>query len=371
MTANWFDAHWFNLLLIPGILIGFTIHELGHALVAYHLGDYSQVKEGRISANPFRHISWVGIVFVILTGFGFPKLIRFEPKAFKDRYLDSYLVAVAGPGANFVAALIIFLSSALLVGLLNLTQVIEGKQAADILFFNRANPMATLKFNQAVQDVSLWVIAFSNRLWVANFMLGVISLLPLPPFDGFTILLSFVGMLRERRLKELTQQTAGQPTRITPRKLKAKPVYSQKKNVADIHFEAGTAYHQQGQFDDAIARYRQAIRLDESHGPSYVNMGLAYRAKHQREEAIQALRAATRLAADEKSRNQAWAELHSLSILPGVRHDHNGQDDGVEPWTDVNPSPDWLSFSASAATLLLSFICIFGVLLLSMISGYK
>jgi tetratricopeptide (TPR) repeat protein len=204
-------------------------------------------------------------------------------------------------------------------------------------------------------------------------MLGLISLIPLPPFDGFTILLSFVGMIREKRLKSLTEPMSPTPTRANHRNNKSQPVYTQKKSVADLHFDAGTAYHQQGRYDDAIARYRQAIRVDESHGPAYVNMGLAYQAKKQREEAIQALRAATRLSADEKSRNQAWAELHALSALPAS----SGQDSqptqasasGAEPWTDVHPSPDWLSFSASAATLLLSFICILGVLLLSMISG--
>jgi Zn-dependent protease len=355
-------------------LIGFTIHELGHALVAYYLGDYSQVKEGRISANPFRHISWMGVLFVLFLGFGFPKLIRFDPKAFKDRYVDSYLVSIAGPCANFLAAILIFAGSSLLVGLLSLTQTIDAQQASSILFFNRTSPLITVNFSQALQDVSLWVIAFSNRLWVANFMLGVISLLPLPPFDGFTILLSFVGMMRERRIKALTEQVPTPAIKANPRNHKSQPAYSQKKSVADIHFEAGTAYHQQGQFDDAIARYRQAVRIDEHHGPAYVNMGLAYRAKNQREEAIQALRAATRLATDEKSRNQAWAELHSLSALPTNqvitegRYEQRTQS-GTEPWTDVQPSPDWLSFSASAATLLLSFICIFGVLLLSMISG--
>ena len=64
LFPNW---HWLNLLIIPGLIIGFTIHELGHSLMAYFLGDISQVKQGNITANPLKHISWFGtILFIIL-----------------------------------------------------------------------------------------------------------------------------------------------------------------------------------------------------------------------------------------------------------------------------------------------------------------
>ncbi|RME40655.1 MAG: hypothetical protein D6796_16920, partial [Caldilineae bacterium] len=57
LLPNW---HWYYLLSLPGLLAGFTIHELGHSLTAYFLGDRSQVKRGNITANPLRHISWLG-----------------------------------------------------------------------------------------------------------------------------------------------------------------------------------------------------------------------------------------------------------------------------------------------------------------------
>lgn len=43
--------HWSNVLILPGLLIGFTVHELGHAVTAYFLGDMSQVQEGKITIN--------------------------------------------------------------------------------------------------------------------------------------------------------------------------------------------------------------------------------------------------------------------------------------------------------------------------------
>ena len=39
---------WTNLLIIPGLLVGFTVHDLAHAITAYLLGDYSQVENGKI-----------------------------------------------------------------------------------------------------------------------------------------------------------------------------------------------------------------------------------------------------------------------------------------------------------------------------------
>ena len=35
---------WSMLLMLPALFVGFTVHELGHAMVAYLLGDSSQVE---------------------------------------------------------------------------------------------------------------------------------------------------------------------------------------------------------------------------------------------------------------------------------------------------------------------------------------
>jgi len=358
----------FNLLIIPGLIIGFTIHELGHALAAYYLGDYSQAKDGKISANPFKHISWLGATLFIFLGIGWPKPISFNAKNFKNRYLDSFLVATAGPFANFATSIIIFIVSYLILWLLSMANQIDRNQVEEIVFFSRASQLAALPFSEAIKDISIWVIAFSNRVWVANFILAFISLIPLPPFDGFTAFLSVVGMFREKRINELTNDDLSPAVSplITP---ETSPPKNKKRSMADIHFNLGTDYHQQKQFDDAIARYRQAVSIDATYGPAYVNMGLAYKAKEQRNEAIQAFRAATRYASDEKSKNQGWAELHDLSALSGHNPDivPTSQNSGSTPWTDVKPSPDWLTFGVGIIVLLLMFICIFGLLLITLI----
>ena len=64
---------WATLLLLPALFVAFTVHELSHALVAYLLGDTSQVERQRLSLNPLRHVSWVGLVVFLLFGFGWAK----------------------------------------------------------------------------------------------------------------------------------------------------------------------------------------------------------------------------------------------------------------------------------------------------------
>lgn len=380
MTENWFN--WINLLFIPGMLIGFTIHELGHALVAYYFGDYAQAEKGKITANPIKHISWLGSFLFLFFGIGWPKPIVFNPKNFKNRYLDSYLVALAGPLANLALSLFIFIGTLLIMTTLLVTEQIDQSQFSDIMFFGRVSRLAT--DTTALQNGLLWIIVFSNRIWVANFILGVISLIPLPPFDGFTIALSLVGLFREKRIHDLTGSdhpvetvsqspqkvpaSSGTNTSALTEPISAEAVKTNKKqSMAEIHFKIGTDYHTAKKLDDAIARYRQSITIDPSFGPAYVNMGLAYKAKDQRNEAIHAFRAATRYAVDERTKNQAWTELQALSALPSSQPgtSDNDRNSGASPWTDTKPAPDWIAFAISLSVLLLMVFCLFGLFLVS------
>ena len=60
---------------------------------------------------------------------------------------------------------------------------------------------------------------------------------------------------------------------------------------AEIHFAIGLEYHKAGQYDEAIARYRQALGHDEDYALAYYNEGLAYWAKGRLPLAVSAFRA--------------------------------------------------------------------------------
>lgn len=357
------NLHWYSFLILPGLFVAFTVHELGHSISAYFLGDTSQIKSGNLTANPLKHVSWLGTILFVLFGIGWPKPLQFDSKNFKDRYLDSLLVALAGPAANLAISVVVFLASLLLLLLLQTMGKIDAQQFSNIIFFNHNSDLASMPSQQAMQDSMVWIVTFTNRVWVANFAIALVSLIPLPPFDGFTAILSLLGIISKKRVSQLKEidETDGETQTALPDvlSLNEAPPINKKQSIAEIHFQKGLEYHQQKFFNDAIARYRLALQNDETFGPAYINMGLAYKAKGQKNDAIHAFRGATQYADDEKSQNQAWSELHNLGAIPNLppATSHNKNADDTTPWTDTRPTPNWLRLGVGLLTIILAFTC--------------
>ena len=57
------------LLMLPAVLIGLSLHEFGHAFVAYKLGDRTPYNQGRVNINPASHIDPIGFVCLLLYRF--------------------------------------------------------------------------------------------------------------------------------------------------------------------------------------------------------------------------------------------------------------------------------------------------------------
>jgi Zn-dependent protease len=361
--------YWFNLLIIPSLLLGYTAHELGHALAAYFLGDTSQAERGQISLNPLKHISWFGALAFIVFGLGWPKMLRVNPFYFKRKHRDMALAAFAGPLTSLtvgLAGLVLTLSIA--ASLVYLTGAATDQVLAYIIPVPNQLPITL--------NAQAGMIALTGYVTLTNLWLAFVSLLPLPGLDGFTIAVSLVAWLRER----------GQASPVLPKPqprldfalmTESPLLMSQQKRrnaAADIHFKAGADYHQANQFDDAIARYRQAIKNDPRFGPAYVNMGLAYLAKGDRKKAIQSFRGATQYADDQKSQQTAWYQLHQLSEVTPVDPEAARQDMaemGASPWTDTHPNPNWLGLAVSVGLLLVSAIGLYGYLLAQLVEMLK
>ncbi len=349
--------HWTNLLIIPGLLVGYTVHELGHALAAYFLGDTSQVERGSITLNPLKHISWFGFIAFLILGLGWPKPMQVNPTKFKRGYLDICLVALAGPLASLTFGLAVLLLTLTLAATLVYQSEVSTDAVLPYLFLDTAKLPATLNLHALA-------LALTSLLAKASLGLTFISLLPLPGLDGFTALASLIAFFRQRR-------SAPQP-RPTP---DSRPVallleqQNQRNSIAEIHFRAGARFHTDQQYEDAIARYQQAIRNDQYFGPAYVNLGLAYLAKGDRKKAIQAFRGATRYADDKKSQQAAWQQLQQLSETPPINQTmvEESKAQGSSPWTDTKPRPNWFSLGLSSALLLVGAIGLYGYLLVQLV----
>lgn len=150
------------------VLFAITVHEAAHGYAAKRLGDNTAYMLGRVTLNPLKHIDPVGTILMPLmlyfaTGgaflFGYAKPVPVQFGRLRNPKRDMVWVALAGPGANLLQAL---LWGALLYLLLGM-----GVQERFFLAMCRAGMLV-------------------------NVVMFVFNLFPLPPLDGGRIL---VGLL--------------------------------------------------------------------------------------------------------------------------------------------------------------------------------
>src|SRR4029077_17851481 len=62
----------FTLYLVPAAAVAISLHEMGHGLAAYRLGDRSVRYFGYFTYDVRRFIDWIGVlaVFLAFTGWG-------------------------------------------------------------------------------------------------------------------------------------------------------------------------------------------------------------------------------------------------------------------------------------------------------------
>jgi Zn-dependent protease len=143
---------------LPAIL-AITLHEAAHGFVAWRLGDDTAYRLGRVTFNPLRHIDPFGTVLLpavmyFTTGFvfGWAKPVPVNFGRLDHPRRDMVWVALAGPGTNFVLALL----SAILWGVVNPEHGI----------------------------IEHWLRAAAEVSILVNVILMVFNLIPLPPLDG-------------------------------------------------------------------------------------------------------------------------------------------------------------------------------------------
>jgi Zn-dependent protease len=160
---------------LVAVIVGLTFHEFSHAAVATLQGDQTARSQGRLTLNPVVHLDPLGSIALLIAGFGWARPTPVTPARLRYRRLGMVLVALAGPAANLVLALV----SAIALGILD-------------------PPVgATLNGNFSVNLLSNLVI------W--NVLLGVFNLLPIPPLDGSTLLTVLLPPSRQNIVQFLNQ----------------------------------------------------------------------------------------------------------------------------------------------------------------------
>jgi Zn-dependent protease len=151
------------IIAVP-IVLAITLHEASHGYVAWKLGDDTAYRLGRVTFNPIKHIDPFGtillpaLMYYVSSAagapflFGFAKPVPVNFRRLRNPRRDMVLVAAAGPGINIALALASGLALHLVPG------------------------GSTLIADAFHQMLALSIIA--------NVILAVFNMLPLPPLDG-------------------------------------------------------------------------------------------------------------------------------------------------------------------------------------------
>ena len=63
-----------TLLRVAAVLLCLILHETCHGIAAFFLGDPTAKRNHRLSLNPLRHIDWIGLAAMVLTGVGWASI---------------------------------------------------------------------------------------------------------------------------------------------------------------------------------------------------------------------------------------------------------------------------------------------------------
>jgi len=149
-----------TLKYLPGIIIGLTVHEFSHAIVAKWCGDNTATDQGRVTLNPLKHIDPLGFFLLLVAGFGWAKPVQFNEQNLRNPKTDVLKIAVAGPLSNAILAMIL-----------------------SVVFVLCAKMLPAYPSNAV--NISFEVLLYAIQI---NWVLFIFNLIPLPPLDGSHIL---------------------------------------------------------------------------------------------------------------------------------------------------------------------------------------
>ena len=152
------STRFFFLAWVLVVVISIVLHELAHGWTAMRLGDPTPAQTGRLTGNPLVHMGPFSIAALLIAGIAWGSM-PVDHSRLRGRYAESW-VSLAGPAMNLLLAVVS------LVGL-------------GLLLRFDALPAAVWAEN---------LDRFLRIAGMANLLLCLFNLLPVPPLDGSHVL---------------------------------------------------------------------------------------------------------------------------------------------------------------------------------------
>lgn len=148
-------------LLLLSILVAVTIHEFSHAFASNKLGDTTAKSLGRLTLNPKSHLDPLGSLLFLFVGFGWGKPVPVDIYRIKKvpPLIGMSIVSFAGPASNLVTAILIGFC------------------------------LKKLALEFGLSDI--WIELGFTFVQI-SLVLAVFNLVPLPPLDGYKVILGIL-----------------------------------------------------------------------------------------------------------------------------------------------------------------------------------
>ncbi|HKC20461.1 MAG TPA: site-2 protease family protein [Candidatus Dormibacteraeota bacterium] len=160
LSFNFVDLFIRALLLVPALLIAIPVHEIGHALAAYFIGDRSVRYFGYLKPDPRRYLDPYGAIAVFLAIVGWGRRVPVQSNRITTPG-QKVLYELGGPAANLAVAIVLGIVWRVLLRL-------------GLPFSFEPGPGLLLAALFAIVFLNLSVFAF--------------NLLPIPGLDGWNII---------------------------------------------------------------------------------------------------------------------------------------------------------------------------------------